>query len=73
MVVITDGRSDDIFNTEDAAQKAHDASIVTFSVGVGNLTDQSELGTLASKPSCTHLYFVSVYQNLVSFKVNTLL
>lgn len=60
MVVITDGNSDDYLNTHHAADRAHNAAIVTFSVGVGQAIGKTELDNIATDPKCTHAYTVRI-------------
>ncbi|XP_052788956.1 uncharacterized protein LOC128223687 [Mya arenaria] len=64
MVVITDGNSDDDLNTLDAANKAHAAGVVTFSVGVGTSIGKTELDNIATDPDCTHAYTVKGYDEI---------
>ncbi|KAL4221525.1 hypothetical protein ACF0H5_019782 [Mactra antiquata] len=64
MVVITDGQSDDKYDTHDAAERVHNAGIVTFSVGVGHQINKAELGTIATDPDCTHAYEVSSFSEI---------
>ena len=67
MIVLTDGNSDDIINTKNAAKLAQDYGIVTFSVGVGGSIDGSELDIMASKPDCTHVF--TVYNKLTCYEL----
>ncbi|KAH3785095.1 uncharacterized protein LOC127840958 isoform X2 [Dreissena polymorpha] len=68
MVVITDGQSDDSINTLHAAERAHAAGIVTFSVGVGHSIGVTELNNIATDPDCTHAYTVNTYEEIKFMK-----
>ncbi|KAL3871109.1 hypothetical protein ACJMK2_039128 [Sinanodonta woodiana] len=64
LLVITDGASDDPVGTMYYANMAHSGRINVFSVGVGSLTKTSELNTLASSPTCTHVYKAATYEQI---------
>lgn len=68
IIVITDGQSNDRLYTQHAADNARNDGIILFSVGVGNSIDNGELNYMASKPSCTHVFTVSGYDEIKALK-----
>lgn len=68
LIVITDGNSNDIFDTKHAAEKAHGQNIVTFAVGVGSLIGKNELDIIGTTPSCTHVFTVNDYSEIKALK-----
>lgn len=68
VIVITDGQSDDVINTQHAADNAKSGGVIMFSVGVGSRIDTSELNYMASTPSCTHVFTVSGYDEIRALK-----
>ncbi|XP_071180735.1 collagen alpha-5(VI) chain-like [Mytilus edulis] len=77
VVIVTDGWSRDPTNTLINAQKAKDAGIIMFSIGVGNYLDEDELKAMSSDPVEIHSFMVEDYsalesiQNSVASKVCT--
>ncbi|XP_065132826.1 uncharacterized protein [Paramisgurnus dabryanus] len=63
-VVLTDGRSQD--DVEDAAMEARAQNIVLFAVGVGNEITNTELVSMANKPSSTYVLHVEDYNSISS-------
>lgn len=68
VIVITDGQSDDVINTQHAADNAKNDGVIMFSVGVGSSIDTTELNYMASTPSCTHVFTVSGYDEIRALK-----
>lgn len=68
VIVITDGQSDDVINTQHAADNSKSGGVIMFSVGVGSRIDTSELNYMASTPSCTHVFTVSGYDEIRALK-----
>ncbi|XP_062597477.1 uncharacterized protein LOC134258895 [Saccostrea cucullata] len=68
LIVITDGQSNDMLNTQHAADNAKNNGIIMFSVGVGSRIDHSELNYMATTPSCTHVFTVSGYDEIKALK-----
>lgn len=68
IIVITDGQSNDRLYTQHAADNARNDGIILFSVGVGHAIDNGELNYMASKPSCTHVFTVSGYDEIKALK-----
>ncbi|XP_060559248.1 cartilage matrix protein-like [Ruditapes philippinarum] len=63
-VVITDGRSQNVIETREAAKLAHDSGIKTFALGVGRRLDYQELADIASDPDDEYLYTVDNFNAL---------
>ncbi|TRY89275.1 hypothetical protein DNTS_014787 [Danionella cerebrum] len=63
-LVLTDGRSQD--DVEDAAMEARAQNIILFAVGVGNEITNSELVSMANKPSSTYVMHVEDYNSIAS-------
>lgn len=57
-IIVTDGRPQD--NIKDVAQRARDASIEIFAIGVGRV-DMSTLRQMASDPLDDHVDYVESY------------
>lgn len=51
LIVMTDGQSTDPYETVKAANAIHNQGVKTFSIGIGNGVDQSELQTIATDSS----------------------
>ena len=51
-----------------AADKAHQAGITVFSIGVGNKIQRQTLNTIASNPDCTHVFSVANYAEIKAIK-----
>lgn len=68
VITITDGQSNDVISTQHAADNAKNNGIIMFSVGVGSRIDTTELNTIASSPSCTHVFTVSGYDEIKALK-----
>lgn len=65
-VVLTDGRSQD--DVVDAAQEAKAQNIILFAVGVGNEIDNSELESIANKPSSTYVLYAENYAAIANIR-----
>lgn len=57
-IIVTDGRPQD--NVKDVAQRARDAGIEIFAIGVGRV-DMSTLKQMASEPLDDHVDYVESY------------
>jgi collagen type VI alpha len=62
MIIMTDGQSDDLIYTRDAADLAHRLGIRTFAIGIGDFTNRRELEYIASDPQ--HVFKVSTFEDL---------
>ena len=51
-----------------AADRAHQAGITVFSIGVGNKIQRQTLNTIASNPDCTHVFSVANYAEIKAIK-----
>lgn len=52
---MTDGHSDSVGRTIEAAKRMHSADIIAFAIGVGSSLNLQELKAIASTPDCTYL------------------
>jgi uncharacterized protein with von Willebrand factor type A (vWA) domain len=68
IIVITDGESNDRLYTQHAADNAKSDGIILFSVGVGSRVNNGELNYMATKPTCTHVFTVSGYDEIKALK-----
>ncbi|KAM9476496.1 uncharacterized protein col21a1 [Clarias gariepinus] len=59
-VVMTDGKSQDA--VMEAAEAARKKGIILFAIGVGSETEETELKTIANKPSSTYVFYVEDYK-----------
>ncbi|XP_067833394.1 collagen alpha-1(XXI) chain-like [Heptranchias perlo] len=65
-VVVTDGKSQD--DVVDASVEARVDKIILFAVGVGSEITESELKTIANKPSSTYVIFAEDYETIERIK-----
>ncbi|CAL8343520.1 unnamed protein product [Merluccius merluccius] len=65
-VVLTDGRSQD--DVVDATQEAKAQNIILFAVGVGHEIDNSELESIANKPSSTYVLYAENYAAIANIR-----
>ncbi|CAC5397052.1 COL6A [Mytilus coruscus] len=68
VVIVTDGWSRDPTKTLINAQKAKDAGIIMFSIGVGHYLDEDELKAMSSDPVENHSFMVEDYSALQSIQ-----
>lgn len=64
VVVFSDGKSDDFYETSNAAGRVREIGVTVFAVGVGQDLDLFELKAIASDPDCTHLSLVESYNQI---------
>jgi hypothetical protein len=63
-VVLTDGVSNNPKATAASAARDKDAGLVLFSVGIGASINPTELNTIASPPTCMHVYMLDDFTGL---------
>ena len=66
LIVITDGKSQNQFETANAANQIHHMNIKTFAIGVGNGLDFHELNFIASDPQ--HVFTVNDFSALYTLQ-----
>ena len=64
MLVFTDGQSDSLAQTAEAASEASQSGIQLFSVGIGDSVLQSELEAIASDPDVDHVFNVNDFASI---------
>lgn len=70
-IFMTDGQSNDVYATAQAADYLHnhpDLAITVFAIGVTSGAVLSELETIGSEPSCIHVYLLESFEDMESFK-----
>lgn len=61
-IVLTDGRSQD--DVKESAEAARKKKIILFAIGVGQEIEDTELQTIANKPSSTYVFHVKDYTGI---------
>ena len=65
IIVVTDGRSQKTYLTQDVAKYLQDDGITIFAVSIGFRLDEKELAAIASDPDDNHYFSLDEYSSVL--------